>query len=330
MEFRMCYYWKEILYNVWRVKAWGGMDMNTAQLSCFLAVAEHLNFARAAQQLHITHPAVSQQIRALEKELNVKLFHRTTRVVKLTEEGKVFLNDARQMLEISERAKKRFENTTDGGIQTLALGCYNYPFMFHMADTLKRLRSACPGLHPRLQMVPFPHIYRMLEEGDLDAVVGFYECPAPDRSLVFREIAKVPVVCVCSSQSALAGEGKATLEQLGRLPLVLLEPRKALHPLAQMQGRLVGGRPPSEFYFCESAEAITVLVAANYGVSILPACLVPEISAICKVPLEGAGPVSFGIYYKSLKENRMLKAFVQSARDTMADSLARDAGPRPI
>lgn len=65
--------------------------MNTFQLSCFLAVAEYLNFAQAAQALHVTHPAVSQQIKSLEKELGAPLFVRTTRSVSLTEEGKAFL-----------------------------------------------------------------------------------------------------------------------------------------------------------------------------------------------------------------------------------------------
>ena len=64
--------------------------MNTFQLQCFLAVAEYLSFAQAAQRLHVTHPAVSQQIQSLEKELNTRLFQRTTRSVKLTEEGKAF------------------------------------------------------------------------------------------------------------------------------------------------------------------------------------------------------------------------------------------------
>ena len=59
--------------------------MNTFQLSCFLQVAETLNFARAAEILHVTQPAVTQQIRSLEKELGVPLFHRTTRSVKLTQ-----------------------------------------------------------------------------------------------------------------------------------------------------------------------------------------------------------------------------------------------------
>ena len=57
--------------------------MNVFQMECFLAVAENLNFARAAEQLHVTQPAVTQQIHALERELNVKLFTRTTRTVHL-------------------------------------------------------------------------------------------------------------------------------------------------------------------------------------------------------------------------------------------------------
>ena len=93
--------------------------MNVFQMECFLAVAENLNFARAAEQLHVTQPAVTQQIHALERELNVKLFTRTTRTVKLTEQGRTFINDAQQMVAISERAKKRFETFSDDEIQLL-------------------------------------------------------------------------------------------------------------------------------------------------------------------------------------------------------------------
>ena len=85
--------------------------MTTMQLDCFLLVAETLNFAAAADRLHVTQPAVTQQIHSLEKELNVKLFKRTTRTVKLTPEGYVFLNDAKSIQHIIGHAKKRFEET---------------------------------------------------------------------------------------------------------------------------------------------------------------------------------------------------------------------------
>lgn len=67
--------------------------MNTIQLECFLSVAEHLNFSRASEELKITQPAVSHQIRSLEEELDVRLFRRTSKSVSLTQEGMLFLGE---------------------------------------------------------------------------------------------------------------------------------------------------------------------------------------------------------------------------------------------
>lgn len=291
--------------------------MNTFQLSCFLAVAEYLNFAQAAKQLHVTHPAVSQQIQSLEKELNVKLFQRTTRSVKLTDEGKVFLWDAKQIVAISDRAKKRFDGVAGGNIETLSIGCYNFPCMFLLADTLETLRTIRPELHPRLQEIPFQHIYRMLEEGDLDAVVGFKESANVKINALYKEVAKVPMVCICSGSHSLAGQKELRLCDIKEERLVLFVPPKGMLSIAQTQGQLMGERPPSEFYFCESAEAITVLVKAGYGISVLPDFLVPDTPLISRIPLKDADPVSFGIYYKSVQGNPTLKAFIKCAKENL-------------
>ena len=289
--------------------------MNTFQLSCFLAVAEYLNFAQAAQSLHVTHPAVSQQIQSLEKELNVKLFQRTTRTVRLTEEGKAFLQDAQQIVDLSERAKKRLSSAIEGTIETLAIGCYNFPCMFLLSDTLEMLRTIRPELHPRLQTIPFQHIYRMLEEGDLDAVVGFKEFSNTKIHAQYREVAKVPLVCLCSCKHPLASKTEVGLEELSTERLVLFLPAKAPIPMVRMQRQLIGERPPSEFYFCESAEAITVLVTAGYGISILPDFLVPDSPLIARIALKDTEPLSFGIYYKSLQGSPSLRAFLQCAQE---------------
>ena len=291
--------------------------MNTFQLSCFLAVSEYLNFAQAAKQLHVTHPAVSQQIQSLEKELNVKLFQRTTRSVKLTDEGKVFLWDAKQIVAISDRTKKRFGGVAGGNIETLSIGCYNFPCMFLLADTLETLRTIRPELHPRLQEIPFQHIYRMLEEGDLDAVVGFKESANVKINALYKEVAKVPMVCICSGSHSLAGQKELRLCDIKEERLVLFVPPKGMLSIAQTQGQLMGERPPSEFYFCESAEAITVLVKAGYGISVLPDFLVPDTPLISRIPLKDVDQVSFGIYYKSLQGNPALKAFIQCAKENL-------------
>lgn len=293
--------------------------MNDVQISCFLAVAEHLNFTKAAEQLHITHPAVSQQIQSLEKELGVTLFKRTTRSVRLTEEGKTFLHDARQWMALSIRAKKRFSHTPYKDLEILSLGSYNYPSMFLLVSALEKLRSRRPELHPRLQVIPFQHIYRMLEEGDLDAVIGFKEATAAKIPASYREIAKAPMVCACARRHPIASEKAVCLDRLKEERLVLFAPILSSHPsISQLQGQLMGGRPPSEFYFCESAEAITVLIAAGYGISVLPDFLVPDIPLIARIPVADAAPVSFGVYYKSLQGNPALKTFMACAKECFA------------
>ena len=294
--------------------------MNTFQLSCFLAVAEHLNFARAAAQLHVTHPAVSQQIQSLEKELNTTLFQRTTRSVKLTKEGKVFLNDAQQILAISERAKKRFNYQPNQEIETLALGCYNYPCLFLLSEVLKHLFREFPALHPRLQVVPFQHIYRLLEEGDIHAVIGFKEPDSAKISAAYTEVAKIPLICICPKEHPLSQRQSISLDDLSKERLVLFTPPKISPQFTTIQGQLMGDRSPSEFYFCESGEAITVLVNAGFGISVLPNLFIENSLSITTVPVEGINPVSFGIYYKSLQNSKLLRPLIRELKQLFSQN----------
>lgn len=289
--------------------------MNTFQLSCFLAVAEYLNFSQAAQQLHVTHPAVSQQIQSLEKELEVKLFQRTTRSVRLTEEGKVFYNDAKQIVEISDRAKRRLDRSANRAIEELSIGYYNIPCMFLTTDILKILKSKRPQLHPRLRTIPFQHIYRMLEEGDLDAIVGFKEPANMKIKARYKEITKVPLMCCCPDRHPLENQAEISLEQLKGERLVLFAPSKDHVPAAQIHVQLIEEQPISDFYFCESAEAISVLVKAGYGLSVLPDFLIPDTIGITKIPIKDISPASFGVYYHSLQAPPALKDFLQCMKD---------------
>ena len=285
--------------------------MNTFQLTCFLAVAENLNFARAAEYLHVTQPAVTQQIHSLEKELNVKLFKRTTRTVRLTAEGMIFLHDARRMVDISVRAKKRFENPHEREIQTLSIGCYSYTQLFKLPPVLRQLARQYPDLHPRLQVVPFQYLYRLLEEDDVDAVIGFREPESKKISAQYREVAKVPMVCICPLHHPLSQRETVRLDDLKNEKLVLFHPAKAEANAAQLQGKLMEGRAPSTVYFCESAEAIVILVESGFGVSVLPELFVPPDPSLGRVPIDGAEPASFGMYYKSMQGNAPLKDLLQ-------------------
>jgi len=84
------------------------------QLTCFVAVAEELHFGRAAERLCMTQPPLSRQIQLLEHSLGVKLFERTSRTVRLTAAGQVFLVDARRLLNLAEQATTTAQRTSRG------------------------------------------------------------------------------------------------------------------------------------------------------------------------------------------------------------------------
>lgn len=237
--------------------------MNTFQLVCFLTAAEHLNFTKAAEVLHVTQPAVGQQIHSLENEPGVKLFTRTTRSVKLTREGKRFISDANQIVSISERAKKRFASTSTDEIEHLAIGCESFPFMYQMMGVLENLKEKRPGIHPELQIIPFQHIYRMLDEGELDAVVVFQTPAAAKASIYYRELQKIPMKMIYANSHALARRQEVSIEELRQEPLALFEPPKIFSNAVQLQAKLMEDRDVSDLHFCSSAEAITVLVSSG-------------------------------------------------------------------
>ncbi len=293
--------------------------MNTFQIDCFIQVAETLNFARAAERLNVTQPAVTHQIRSLEEELGVKLFRRTTRIVELTQEGILFLEDARNIAAISLRAKKRFENPESKEIQPFSIGCHSYTHLFLLSDVLRQMALETPTLHPRLRVVTFPYLYRLLEEEEVDAIVGFQESNTNKIPGTYREFIKSPIVCVCPKNHPLAAYTQLALSDLRKTPLILSVPGMAPSPVFQLQGRCMEGRPFSDFHFAESPESATVLVKAGLGISLLPDLLLPTDPHLARVPLKEEFSISFGVYYKSLQGRPLLKSFLAAMKNVLQE-----------
>lgn len=291
--------------------------MNTFQLDCFLAVANTLSFARAAEDLNITQPAVTHQIHSLESELNVKLFRRTTRTVEITAAGSLFLSDAKNIRSIAMRAKERYRNPPEQDIEVFSIGCHNFPPIFLLPDVLRSMSVRRPRLHPQLYIVPFKHLYRLLEEETVDVIIGFKEPGSRKTPGSYRELAIVPITCICSSDNPLSRRRSVTISELEKEKIILNDPVKSPAAVAQLQGRLLEGRSLSDLYFCESAEAAIVLVKAGFGIAVLPDLLIPSDPALIRIPVEGLDPISFGSYYKTLQGNERLKDFLNIIKECM-------------
>ena len=120
--------------------------MELRQLRYFIAVAEHLNFTEASKRLFVAQPAVSQQIAGLEKSLGLKLFIRDKHSVKLTPAGRVFLNDAIDLLSRSEEAEKRVKKAASGEVGQLSIGFLNAPVKKFLPHLVKEFRGDFPHI----------------------------------------------------------------------------------------------------------------------------------------------------------------------------------------
>ena len=171
--------------------------MNTTQLECFLEVANFLNFSRAAEHLRITQPAVSHQINALEDELGVKLFHRTSKSVRLTQAGFQFTQYAGEILKLSHLSKARLKEASQAPAR-LVIGCRSAAELRLLRPALTLLRRDRPELLPVLRLIPHDALENLLAEGEVDLLFSF-RMSAPQQAR-YRELVRSRVVCMCARQ----------------------------------------------------------------------------------------------------------------------------------
>ena len=289
--------------------------MNTFQLTCFLTVAETLSFAKAAKQLNVTQPAVTHQIHSLEEELNTQLFRRTTRTVELTPEGLVFLNDAKNVLNIIALAKKRFEEPVVDERQFFSIGCHSSNELRLLPGVLRQMADVCPNLYPIFQIVPFQHLYQLLEEGAVDAVIAFQEKGEKKEAGIYREVAKIPVVGVLSTSHPLAEKESLDRDDLRPQKLILMEPQRCPDSLNTVQHELTTGRAVSDLFLCGSADVCTTLAKAGFGIAVQPDFPSLRDPALAYIPIKDVEPLSYGAYYRSVTGKPLLKLFLQSCKN---------------
>jgi len=290
--------------------------VNTFQLTCFLAVANSLSFARAAENLHVTQPAVTHQIKVLEQELGVALFHRSTRSVTLTQDGQTFLEDAKNLVALELRAKRRFAQPDQDQRQVLRIGCCGMTLLLYMKDVLERMRVDFPMLAPVIRVLPCRQIYSTLERGDLDLALTLQE-ERPSGNLIYRELGTSPMVCLQKVIRQPEGEGTITVEQLAREQLIFCDPTAAVPAVSDLQWRLIEGRTGAQVHYSDSPEAAMILAAAGFGASIMPEVFLPVHVAeeVNTLVIRDAPPVSFGLYYQPGEQKPLLSAMIKCLAD---------------
>lgn len=289
--------------------------MNTTQLECFMAVANFLNFSRAAEYLRITQPAVSHQINTLEDELGVKLFHRTSKSVRLTQEGFQFTQYAGEILKLSNLSKARMKESSQAPAR-LKIGCRNAAELRMLRPALRRLRLEQPELLPVLRLIPFDSLENLLAEGDVHLIFSFRES-APQKAR-YQELARCPVVCVCGEDHPLAAREQVTLAELrqaGRI--AVCRPPICPQALFAHQSQAVGERATDQVLFCDHQETMTTLVETGYAFAVTVDFPHARLPGLRHIPIPECRPLSFGAVYLPGEAMPDLRRFLELLRESI-------------
>jgi DNA-binding transcriptional LysR family regulator len=181
-------------------------------LRYFVAVAEELNFSRAAERLHMARPPLSVAIRQLEQEIGASLFVRTTHEVRLTEAGTALLSGARRTLEEAQATVAAAQRAAAGELGSLRVGD-NWSARF---ETLPALGRAFGRRYPDVELLAEEmrpnRMPEALQSGTIDVAVALY--PELADGFTYRTIRREPVVALLSSTHPLAHEAHVELGAL--------------------------------------------------------------------------------------------------------------------
>ncbi|GAB1797560.1 bacterial regulatory helix-turn-helix, lysR family protein [Priestia megaterium] len=286
--------------------------MELRQLQYFIAVAEELNFSRAAERVKITQPPLSLQIQNLEKELDIVLFYRNKRQVKLTDAGKLFYTEVCKIFNHLERAVEDAKRTQHGEIGTIRVGFVGSATYDILPSILREFRNLYSEVEVHLFEMSTPMQLEALREGEID--IGVLRPPVNDEIVHTEIVSTVPCVLAVPKQHPLLKIKNVSLSDLKTYPFVMLS-RKTW---SNLYDEILGLCNPIIQQEALEFQTVIGLVAAKLGIAVVPQSAVNlHTQDVVYLDLDDQLPVaSMGIAWRQKDQSPLVQSFIQLARET--------------
>ena len=296
--------------------------MDTRQLAAFCTVVERKSFSQAAERLGVTQPAVSLQVRSLEKRLGRKLLDRSGRRVEPTEAGLALYRGAQRMLQLEEQLVEELHAGDGGAVGgALAVGASTGPGSTVVPLLLCEFQRAHPGVAVSLSISDTQTVVDRVAERELE--LGVVGAARRHRGVVFEPFFRDEVVLAVPPDHAFAGKA-VDLDQLRDEPLIVMQEGAGVRRVIEDELRAAGTRlrdlePRLELGLQESVKAAVV---AGYGVTFISraaveADLTAGTLATARVKgLEPARQISL-VRAAGRSPTRAVEAFLDFARERL-------------
>ena len=246
--------------------------MDTQSLQAFLAVAESNSFSRAAEQLHLTQPAVSKRIATLEAQIGARLFDRIGRRVTLTEAGQVLLPRARQILVMVDDSRRALINLEGQVAGSLTLATSHHVGLHRLPPLLKDYTHTHPEVRLDLRFLDSEQAYQGVLDGELEIAVVTLS-PHPDPQLDVVPLWNDRLCFVCAPDHPLTRHGRLTLPDLCRYDAVLPGPMTFTRSLIESRFA-AAGLSLSVGLSTNYLETLKMMASIGLGWSLLPERLI--------------------------------------------------------
>jgi len=241
--------------------------LNVYELNIFLTAAETENFSKAARRLNLTQPAVSMQIRALEKKLDVSLFHRIGRTLTLTERGRALMPLARDMVNRAIQIEEEIESLKGEVVGHLKIGCSTATGKYILPHLVARFRRR----HPKVQISIYNHsrdtVSRELCEGLIQVAVLSFEPDCKDAA--YRHFFTDHVVLIVPASHSWAERAVIAPEELRNVNFIMRDKESGTRQEVETALQQVGLTVNDLNVVMEigNSEAISMAVEEEIGVS---------------------------------------------------------------
>lgn len=241
-------------------------SLENFRLVVFRAVAEQRSFRKAAEELYLTQPAVSLQIKALEEDLGVQLFDRAGTHIALTAAGKVLLACSRQVYALLVQAESNIAALSGEHTGGLALGASTTIAQYVLPRLLAEFRREHPRVHPTLISGNTEDIVKAVEKQKI--ALGFIEGPARSREVKTEPFLEDRLVLIASTAHEWAERDSVLCSEIASVPLLIRERGSGTRHVVEMALARQGLKRSSLQIVMEldSTEAIKSAVEAGLGV----------------------------------------------------------------
>ncbi len=256
--------------------------MDIQNLTAFIAVSEQESFSRAAEQLHLTQPAVSKRISALEDELDSPLFDRVGRRVQLTQAGQALLPSAQRILAELEESKRAIANLSQQISGRLKIATSHHIGLHRLPPVLRAYKSQYPQVDLDIRFMDSEEACSAVLRGDVEIAIATLpdqQWPQLQSDVIWHD----PLGIVVSVQHPEAGQHRVSVERLRSLPAILPS-RNTFTRVLLEQALGLNEQNLNIAMETNYLETIKMMVSIGLGWSVLPLSMLNE--EICRLDID--------------------------------------------